>query len=526
MLRRLCVLALSGLPFLMFAAVGASESLAQPTFGRPKQDRPRPADPADPNEVKPDESAAPVMEDWREGDPERAEPSDDAKPGVWYAGKTTEGFRYAWSLPVKFEPGKGYNLVVILHPDNHDFRWGVANHQRVGEGVRPENVFRPNDLLVSVDGVTANNRRGRGTLRTWEINPQSAVKFRDVLLELSRDLPVQRIYLYGYGAGGRFAAYMAGVFPAVTDGVLAHGSRIDGVEPVKSTVPLVFIHGAKDSQTTLEKSFAATDEYRSLGHDFVRLRVLRGYNDFLNPVRASECIDFIDGLRTEKPADALAAAERMLTPKFADEYEYRCPVWYAGANEILKRVIGECEPKFEKTADETTASRARALIKRIDDEGAAHVAKLRELLGENTVDARTLVLDGGAWLGYSVALRDDFRGVESVETFYADFAWELLRSAHETEAKALLEVWNSETATDADKFVKLADTLPNGFLYEAFPVDISARSRVCMRKADELEIPEDARGKYEYITLWDDGWRNGLNAYQRRWSQWTFEPGK
>jgi hypothetical protein len=41
-----------------------------------------------------------------------------------------------------------------------------------------------------------------------------------------------------------------------------------------------------------------------------------------------------------------------------------------------------------------------------------------------------------------------------------------------------------------------------------------------MRKADELELEPESRNQYELITLWDQGWKDGLEAYEQRWSRW------
>lgn len=507
---------------------GVNVVVAQPTFGRPKGDRLPPK--TEPGEVRPDDSAAPVMNDWREGDPERSDPSAEATAGIWHAAKTTEGFRYAWSLPAGYERGEGYNLIVIFHPDNQDFRWGVMNHKRLGKdaetpeggmGAADPAVFRPGDIVVSIDGLTSQPKRPE--LRRFALDAPTAVKCRDVLLEFSRVLPVQRIYLYGYGGGGRFAQYMAGMFPAVTDGVLAQSAGLGDMEAVKSTVPIVLMHGAKDSMLPLRASLEARDAYEALGHDLVRVRVLREFNDFANPARASEGIDWIDGMRTENAHEAMVAAERMLTPlsRGADEYGYSCPVWFTGAYEVLARVVGEAEPKLQKPADDATIERARALMKRIDDQGATMVKRARELMGPG--DARALALDGGPWLGFLIALRDDFRGMPSVEAFFREIAWELVYPRHAAAADELIGVWTSESATEAEKFEKAMETLPQCYLYEALPVDLTARTRVCVRKAEDLGIAPESLDRFEYVGLWDQGCRNGLEEYQRLWSRWRME---
>jgi hypothetical protein len=190
---------------------------------------------------------------------------------------------------------------------------------------------------------------------------------------------------------------------------------------------------------------------------------------------------------------------------------------------VLARIAGEggAAPRFQKPADDATVERARALMKRIDEQGAAMAARARELMGPG--DARSLALDGGTWLGFLIALRDDFRGVPSVEKFFREIAWELVYQKHTTAAAELIGTWTSETATDGEKFEKAVELLPQCYLYEALPVDLPARTRVCVRKADDLGIAEDALGRYEFVALWDQGCRDGLAEYQRLWSRWRLE---
>lgn len=492
----------------------AARADAQPTFGRPKETRPRESKPGeDPNRIESDPTMARVAEDWRDEDPERTAPSAEATPGIWYAWKTAESFRYGWSLPATYEKGQGYDLIVLLHPDGADFRWGIANHPRVERDTPPDRAFRVENLLVSVDGVTAGSRRPEQ--RKFECTPENAVKFRDVLLEFARTLPVRRMYLYGVGGGGRFAAYFSNMFPALADGVLDHGGGIADNAAVMSTVPIVFMHGAKDSMTPPARSVRAKDEYESAGHKGVRVRLLRGYNDFLNPVRASECLDYLQGMRADDADEAVDYAVRMLTAKPADEFDYRCPVWYAGAYEVLNRVVrGE---GFENPPPESARARAAALIKRIDDEGAGHVARVRELMGPG--DASSLALDGGPWLGYLVALRDDFRGVKPVSEFMAEIGLDAVVARQEAAAAELATAW-ADAISDRQKFETAMALLPGCFLVETLPVDLGARLRACYRKADELELSSESRDRFEYLSLLERGQRDGLEEYQQVWERW------
>jgi hypothetical protein len=47
-----------------------------------------------------------------------------------------------------------------------------------------------------------------------------------------------------------------------------------------------------------------------------------------------------------------------------------------------------------------------------------------------------------------------------------------------------------------------------------------SRCKACLRKADELEIPQDLRDKGEFITLYEKGWREGVEAFGKDARAW------
>lgn len=532
-MKRVAHALVSGLVALALVAslgVGVRPADAQPTFGPKKPPAPKPDDgkgqpgekPAGPARVpRAPGTGAPgtsqIPEEWTTDDAPREAPSQDGKPGEWYCWKTTDGTRYAWSLPAKYEKGKAYDLIVLLHPAQMDFRWGPSNHMRGEEG------FRPDCVVVSVDGMSANPRRP--DLRTFETTAENCVRFRDVLLEFSRVLPVRHIILYGQGGGGKFAAYFSSAFPALADGVLNHeGGMVDG-GAVKSTVPMVFMHGAKDSITPLRTSVEAVKGYQEAGHKSVRLRVLREYNDFPNETCAGECVDYLRAMRTDNPAEVVAAAKRMLTPKGADEFGYRPTPWFAGAMGVLGRfgeATGTGVGKFEKEPDAEVKKEAEALIAKIEKEAEANVTNIRTLLKASGMEKGDLELDGGAWQGYLLAARDDFRGVKAMEALATELKLDEKIAAHTELAAEIWAVW-SVSAQEGEKYAKAVELITKSYLCEGLPVDLLPRCRAIMKKADELEIDSESRNMYEFIQLWEQGWREGLEAYKMRLGEWDVE---
>ncbi|MBY0310748.1 MAG: hypothetical protein K2W85_01620 [Phycisphaerales bacterium] len=495
----------------------ALPAVAQPGFGerkKPAEPKPAPEAPAPmPGpDAKPQSVTAPP--EWTDKDPERKPPSSDAEQGVYFAHKTADGLRYVWSLPKPFEKGKAYDLIVMLHPDGQDFRWGPANHPRLKDGP----VFKPDCIIVSVDGIAADARRPGA--RYFEPSSENAVRFRDVMLEFSRVFPVRGMYVYGQGEGGKFAAYFACSFPALADGVLAHGSGMVDGSAAKNSVPMVFMHGAKDSNTSLQLSFDAAEQFTSLGHPAAHVRVLRGYNDFTSAVSAADMIDYLRAMRTESPDVILERVRSMLKPKPPDELNYRPIPWFAGATRALKRIT--TPEMLEKPATAEQKAAAQALLDKIDAFGGQLSTRAREMLASADLRQPPLELVGGAWLGYLTALRDDFRGVPSVDALAKEMDFDNATADHMAKAQDLIETWNT-SASDTRRFEAAIDALPGCFLYEGLPVDMPGRMRASMRKADELELSTGDRDRYEFVTLYEQGWRDGWRDYQKDVRRWRVE---
>ncbi|HMN42517.1 MAG TPA: hypothetical protein PKE29_16875 [Phycisphaerales bacterium] len=502
---------------LVLTLLLATIAMAQPTFGGPRKPRPKPdapdaGEPTMPPPANPGATQTP--QEWSEDDPARKAPDIDAKPGEYFCWKTADGLRYAWSLPAKFQKGKAYDLVVMLHPDRMDFRWGPLNHTRGQEG------FLPDCVVVSVDGMAANARRPEA--RSFEPTAENCVRFRDVILEFSRNFPARQIYLYGQGGGGKFAVYFAGAFPALADGVLDHGAGIVENSAVKSTVPIIFMHGAKDSMTPMRVSLEARDAFEQAGHKSVRVRLLRGYNDFANETCAGECIDCLRALRSDDPAVTIECVKRMLQPKGQDEFGYSPHPWFAGANAALARFTDPSARKFETEPTQDQQAAAAKWVERIDAEAKASADNIRRLLRQSGMEGGEFVLDGGAWLGYMLPARDDFRGCKSMEALATQLKLDEAIARHTQAARELWQTW-TVSASDGAKFERATDLITECFLCEGLPTDLAARCRACMKKADQLEIEQEPRLRYEFITLWDNAWRDGLEAYELRVQQWTGE---
>lgn len=496
--RPLAAMLLSVLGLLGLTA----QAMAQPTFGPPRgRDRDRVVD-----------APGASFVDWQELDPERKEPTSSATPGVYFAAKTTQGLRYAWSLPVGFKPGESYDAIVLLHPDRMTFRWGVSTHPRGGSGL----TFRPDDILISIDAMGVSPRGGDD--RFFDVKPENMVRFRDAILEVTRKLPVRRIFLYGQQAGGRFAVNFAARFPALGDGVVCHGADLREQEPFALDTPIVFMHGDRDASVPILSSIEGLHAFEQAENRSVRLRVLRRYNDFPNPVRASEAIDYLKAMRSSDPKDSLQAVRSMLAPKPVDEFGYRTSVWYTGAVLALKHIRDD-RTEYTLPITEEQKAEADALAAAIDAHAAKHIAELRTLLVVQPT-LTSLALDGRPWLGYLLSFYSDFQEVPAAEAFFSEIKLREQMASQDEAFGAAMKVWN-ESASEAEQFEETAEHLPGAFLRSGWPPGVIARMKACMRKADQLKLPQAARDRFELVELWDTALREGAEAYARTDFGWT-----
>jgi pimeloyl-ACP methyl ester carboxylesterase len=145
-------------------------------------------------------------------DPERREPAASSAPHTVFAWSSRGGLRYTWVLPPGYDGQRPRHLTVILHGTGLDYRWGHWNNK--------PGIFRPDDVVVSVDGTAP----GQGDSRLFLGEKRDAQAFRDFLAELRETFAVDRIFLYGHSQGGFFVVYYAGEAPETVAGVVAHAS--------------------------------------------------------------------------------------------------------------------------------------------------------------------------------------------------------------------------------------------------------------------------------------------------------------
>lgn len=436
--------------------------------------------------------------------PEKS-PSADAKAHTWFQSTSKAGLRYAWLVPEDYDGRSKRDLTVILHGTGLDHRWGPANH--------PAGVMRPDDVLVSVDGTSP----GPNDSRLFLGEKKDAAAFEAFLAEMRAAFAVERVFLYGHSQGGFFVVYFAGEHPDSVAGVVAHASGAWSHSkmgaPVKK-VAIAFQHGTADPVVPYGQSPGSRDAYADAGFTLLRLRRMQGYNHWPNAVRSTESLDWCDGMTTGDPARALAAARRMLAVKKPDEYAYEAVADFTGARDVLRRLEKKGAAPFAEVPEEI-ARDASALASQVEAEGAKHVAAL-----EKSVKARKdLTLKGASWLGHLVALREDFRGVDSVEAYVKKIGYDAELASESKASRALFDAWYG-TGAPKDVYEAIVANLPGAFLVDGLPVELVERMESWKSGAKGLGIDAKLLKKHADFDAWRDGWKSGSDAHRAIWKRW------
>jgi predicted esterase len=445
------------------------------------------------------------FESAQKNETEARAPSNDAPPLKVFQHVSKNGLRYTWAVPKGYTGKTPRNLTVICHGTGLDYRWGHWNC--------PVGVFRPDDIVVSVDGPTTAND---GT-RLFMGEKKDVDAIAAFLKEMRECFAVDRIFLYGHSQGGFFVVYFAGEHPELVAGVVAHasgswnGSKM--MAPVKK-VAIAFMHGTQDPVVPYGQSPGARDAYAKEGFDLLYLRRIEGYNHWPNELRATECLDWCEGITTSDPATALACAKRMLTVKKTDQYGMDLPVAFSGARAVLRRFEPK-SPNAIANAPADIVAEAAKLSKAIEDEGAKHVAALAKKIAKRA----DLKLGAEPWLGHLLPLREDFRGVDSVESYLKTLDFDKAREAQAKNAGEIFSAWY-DGKDPKKQFVTIQGKIGEAFLVEGYPPELGERMAQWKKDAAKLGLKDKDLKPYADFEAWRDGWTKGLEKYRAIWKDW------
>jgi hypothetical protein len=116
-------------------------------------------------------------------------------------------------------------------------------------------------------------------------------------------------------------------------------------------------------------------------------------------------------------------------------------------------------------------------------------------------------------------VRDDFRGVESVESYVKEIGYDEAVKAHEQAAGAMYLAWYGD-GSEKQKFEAVVDALPRCFLCRALPIDLIDRMKDMKRRTAELQLTEESLEKFENVLIYETALRVGADAYRAVWQRW------
>ncbi|HEV8112183.1 MAG TPA: alpha/beta hydrolase [Planctomycetota bacterium] len=431
-------------------------------------------------------------------------PDSMATPLTAFAWKSVNGLRYVWWLPKGYDPAAPRNMTVICHGVRLDYRWGYWNFK--------PGLFRPDDVVISVDGPSPD-----GEDRLFSKDKKDFDAFAAFLTEMKRTFSVDRILLYGHGQGGLFALSFAGDHSDLVAGVVAHGTGEKngfetGVDPRK--VAIALLHGTADADASYAQILDRRDAYAKLGCSLLLLRRLDRCGHEPNPVRAAEALAWCQGMTASKPEEALACALELLRVKPADVQDRETKVAFSAARDVLRRIEKKGPAPFTDVPEDV-ATKAGEWIKKVEDAGTEHLAAIRT----GWKSKRVPKLDGGAWLGHLVPLREDFRGVDSVEAFVKESGYDAMAFAHAKAAEPILAIWVGNK--DPKKlFEKVVDDIGKMYLYDGFPFDFAEKMKEWFKNQRKLVLSVTAVKKYADFEAWEKGWHDGLAEYVALCKSW------
>ncbi len=434
--------------------------------------------------------------------PQRVPAADAPAQKLFMTTAKAGGLRYSWVVPKDYDGKTPRNLTVILHGTGGDFHWGYLNC--------PVGVFRPADIVISVDGTSPaeNSRVFLGEKKDVEL-------FKKFLEELRGAFPVDRIFLYGHSQGSFFVAFYMGFFPDTIAGGVAHasGSWANSLMPKElKKLPLVFMHGSLDPVVPYGQSVGARDYYIERGFPLTHLRRLADCNHWGRAVRATEELYWCQGMGCSDPKEALEAAYVMLRGTLPDEHQWTTVVDFSGARMILERLVGKGPAPLAPVPDDVAKS-AREWLTKIDEQADAQVKALRGVLPKKGA----LVLDGKPWLGHLLPLREDFRGIESVEKLLTEIGFDKAVEAHVKSASPLWDAWY-QGKSDVARAEGVLESIGKCFLVDGLPFDM--RKTLDDWKGTKLAVSSKVAKKWSdwdnYTKGLDDGWKQ----YESIWKKW------
>jgi hypothetical protein len=281
--------------------------------------------------------------------------------------------------------------------------------------------------------------------------------------------------------------------------------RLTGAGAQVRGVPIIFVHGTEDQVAPYLWGLDARDTLAGRGNvmfddqrtPVLGLRRIIGGRHEADASEASGAIDWLMGMTTDSPAEAVQIARQMLTRAGgggeggATQSGMSIDVAATGrwlpfglARQIVARLeVGDdpkAWPKGFKAVDAPTRAAGKALADAIDAHALKHTASLRAALGSARALSRTEIgpdMPVPAWSGQLLAAREELRGVPPFEAFAAELNLDDVLASHDAAAReivgALAHYQEGTGEVDAKGLVGIVRRdLSTCWLFEAMPREL------------------------------------------------------
>ena len=240
------------------------------------------------------------------------EPGMKAAKGKVLQWKSAQGRDYWYRLPKK-SPSAGPNLIFMFHGTGGNHGWSFWNYP-IGS-----NGFRPNDIVVSPEGMTP----GQGSTFNFVQNKNDEEQIVGLIKNFKSRFKINKVFLYGHSQGAFFAYWFAGQQPKLVDGFIAHaGNLLANVAHPKfarENLAVAILHGRADAVVPVSCATSSHEAYKKMGYRRLKLEIVEGLNERTGhwplPAQVSQLFLWLDKVSTSSADSAVQAFEDELKAK-------------------------------------------------------------------------------------------------------------------------------------------------------------------------------------------------------------------
>jgi pimeloyl-ACP methyl ester carboxylesterase len=235
--------------------------------------------------------------------------------------------------------------------------------------------FRPNDIVVSPDGVTP----GNGNSFNFVQGKKDGEQIAEIIASFREAYPdIDRVYLYGHSQGAFFCYWYAGEYPDTLDGIVAHAGNVLSVQhdkKAKKNVGIGILHGRADAVVGVFCAFRTFGVYHAEGYQKLKLEIVEGLNERSGhwplPFQVGQMLDWLDSITITTPEIGFEVIDQLMKVEQPDLSSI------ATSLRLTEEVVESAKGSKAKTF----AARAGKLRRQVERAAKAHADALEKTAG-------------------------------------------------------------------------------------------------------------------------------------------------